>query len=147
MRTGELHDAELLTQFNINIASETEELELVYTTVLSGVKWLLNNPENGYYLVAETEGSVAGSLMVTTEWSDWRNGFFLWIMNVYVCPEHRRKGIYRRLYEHVKAQAAEQGNVCGFRLYTEQYNTVAHNTYYALGMQEIHYKIFEEMFE
>ena len=147
MRTGELRDAEYLTQFNIDMARETEGLELEYHVVSSGVTWLLNNPGYGYYLVAETEGSVAGSLMMTTEWSDWRDGFFLWIQSVYVSPSFRRRGIYRRLYEHVKALTAEQGNVCGFRLYVERDNIAAQKTYMSLGMREKNMKMFEEMVE
>ena len=147
VRTGELRDAQFLTQFNINMARETEGLELESHVVSSGVKWLLNNPEYGYYLVAETEGSVVGSLMVTTEWSDWRDGIFWWIQSVYVSPSFRRRGIYRRLYEHVKALTAEQGNVCGFRLYVERDNIAAQKTYMSLGMREKNMKMFEEMVE
>ena len=140
-------DAEFLAQFNIAMADETEGIKLNHETVFSEVRRLLKHPQYGFYLVAEADNTVVGSLMVTTEWSDWRDGFFLWIQSVYVCPEYRRKGIYRKLYEHVKGLAAEQGNICGFRLYVDRDNASAQKTYSALGMQEIQYKIFEEMFE
>ena len=146
IRTGEDRDAEALVRFNIAMAYETEQTELQFETVLSGVKSLLNHPGHGFYVVAEIDGVAAGSLMVTTEWSDWRDGLFWWIQSVYVTPEYRRRGIYKQLYEYIKSMAAEQGNVCGFRLYVERDNTVAQNTYASLGMEETYYKMYEETF-
>ena len=99
----------------------------------------------GFYLVVEDQGDIAASLMVTTEWSDWRNGLFWWIQSVYVRPENRRQGLYRKLYKSVKALAESETNVCGFRLYVEYYNTNAQSTYRALGMEETVYKVFEEL--
>lgn len=85
--------------------------------------------------------------MITKEWSDWRNGLFWWIQSVYVKPEYRRQGIYRRMYRFVKDLAENHPEVCGCRLYVEKENTVAQSTYSALGMTETHYKLFEEEFE
>ena len=144
IRTGEDRDADALVSFNIAMAYETEQTELQLQTVSSGVKSLLNCPGHGFYIVAEVDGEVVGSLMVTNEWSDWRNGFFWWIQSVYVDPKYRRRGIYKRLYDHIKSMAAEQGNICGFRLYVERDNTVAQNTYASLGMKETYYKMYEE---
>ena len=145
VRRGEKRDAETLTRFNRAMAHETEGKELAPEVVFSGVKTLLNHPGYGFYVVAEMNGQVVGSLMVTPEWSDWRDGFFWWIQSVYVMPEYRRRGIYRKLYEHVKTLAMEQNNVCGFRLYVTHKNTVAQKTYAALGMEETCYRMFEEM--
>lgn len=83
--------------------------------------------------------------MVTTEWSDWRNGNFWWIQSVYVKPEFRQQGIYRAMYEHLKTLARSKKNVCGFRLYVEKDNKTAQHTYQSLGMSETHYLIYEEM--
>jgi ribosomal protein S18 acetylase RimI-like enzyme len=83
--------------------------------------------------------------MITMEWSDWRNGLFWWIQSVFVVPEYRRRGIYRKLYAHVQELAAQEPNVCGFRLYVERDNTRAQQTYAALGMTETPYRLFEEM--
>ncbi|TXH71951.1 MAG: GNAT family N-acetyltransferase [Thiothrix sp.] len=145
IRPAALEDAALIAEFNQNMALETEDKELIPELILAGVTSLLNNPAYGFYLVAEREGRVVASLMITSEWSDWRNGVFWWIQSVYVHPQFRRQGIYRKLYARVKALAAEQGNVCGFRLYVEKDNQQAQQTYHDLGMQLTDYLIYEEM--
>lgn len=126
------------------MAKETEGKDLTVSVLSAGVQWLLQNPEHGFYFVAEIGGEPAGCLMVTSEWSDWRNGLFWWIQSVYVKPQHRRKGIYRSLYKHVKQLARERGDVCGFRLYVEKENLNAQKTYQSLGMRETPYRMFEE---
>ena len=83
--------------------------------------------------------------MITKEWSDWRNGAFWWIQSVYVRPEFRRQGVYRRLYRHVQALAKKDRRVCGFRLYVERENRRAQVTYRALGMEKTRYLVFEEL--
>jgi ribosomal protein S18 acetylase RimI-like enzyme len=138
-------DAPVLAAFNRAMARETEGQELIAEVVAAGVAALLRNPHYGFYVVAEGREGVVGALMVTTEWSDWRNGLFWWIQSVYVKPEHRRQGVYRRLYGFVKERARQTGNICGFRLYVEQENAVAQKTYRALGMTETRYRMFEEL--
>lgn len=145
IRKADLSDAVVIAEFNQNMAWETEDKQLIADLVLAGVKSLLANPAYGFYLVAELEGQVVGSLMITTEWSDWRNGVFWWVQSVYIRPEFRRQGIYRQLYASVKTLSAEQGNVCGFRLYVEQQNHNAQATYRGLGMQATDYLIYEEL--
>ncbi len=145
IRIGEERDADVLIRFNRAIARETENVELPPDRIVPGVKTLLKNPDLGYYVVAEIDGVIVGALMVTLEWSDWRNGCFWWVQSVYVHPDHRERGIYRALYEHVKARAAKEPNVCGFRLYVEKNNAGAQRTYQALGMAETHYRIYEEL--
>jgi ribosomal protein S18 acetylase RimI-like enzyme len=137
-------DAETLTYFNTNNALETENMTLDPETALLGVKYVLNNPEKGFYLIAEKQGKIIGSLMITTEWSDWRNGDFWWIQSVYVLPEGRKQGAYKLLYRYVKSIAAQKGNIRGIRLYVEKNNQVAQNTYLALGMKDSDYFLFEE---
>ncbi|MFU8812237.1 MAG: GNAT family N-acetyltransferase [Balneolaceae bacterium] len=138
-------DAGSLIDFNIAMAMETEQKQLDRATIEPGVHALFSNPEYGFYLVAERGGGIVGSLMITTEWSDWRNGLFWWIQSVYVLPGHRRQGIYRSMYQKVKELAGETSGVCGFRLYVEKENRVAQQTYRELGMEETPYKMFEEM--
>lgn len=145
IRKAVLADAAVIAVFNQQMALETEHKELIPELVLAGVHSLLTNPAYGFYLVAEHEEQVVGSLMITTEWSDWRNGVFWWVQSVYVQPKSRRQGIYRKLYAAVKALATEQGNVCGFRLYVEKDNQQAQQTYRELGMQITDYRIYEEM--
>jgi GNAT superfamily N-acetyltransferase len=144
VRRGQMRDADGLADFNIAMARETENKELSRKLVCAGVSTVMRNPEHGFYVIAERAGEIAGSLMVTHEWSDWRNGEFWWIQSVYVKQEFRRQGIYRRLYEFVRAKALEKGNVCGFRLYVERGNTVAQQTYRDLGMAETVYRMFEQ---
>ena len=145
IRQAAIGDAKQIADFNTNMAMETEDMELIPEVILSGVRKLINNDSFGYYLVAEANHEIVGSLMVTTEWSDWRNGQFWWIQSVYVIPSWRRKGLYRKLYETVKQLADKNDNVCGFRLYVEKENTIAQSTYDNVGMHETHYKMYEEL--
>jgi ribosomal protein S18 acetylase RimI-like enzyme len=137
-------DAAALVEFNRAMAWETERKALALDIVRAGVNGLLCNPTQGFYVVAEAGGELAGSLMITFEWSDWRNAIYWWIQSVYIRPEFRRQGIYRRLYGFVKQRAKAEGGVCGFRLYVEKENAGAQKTYAALGMAESHYVMFEE---
>ena len=143
-RAATLDDCEAIQAFNIAMALETEGKSLCPETISRGVRVLIEDPSKGFYLVAEREGAVVGSLLVTKEWSDWRNGAFWWLQSVYVMPVHRRQGIYRDMYRMVKQMARADGQVCGFRLYVEKENQAAQQTYERLGMQETHYKMYEE---
>lgn len=145
IRPAVAQDTERLVVFNRAMAKETEGLDLPMETVSAGVAALLKQPQYGFYLVAEINGEVVGGLMVTYEWSDWRDGLFWWLQSVYVLPSHRGKRIYKRLYAEVRRRAVEQGDVCGFRLYVERENQKAQETYRALGMEETRYKVFEEL--
>jgi ribosomal protein S18 acetylase RimI-like enzyme len=137
-------DAGVLIEFNAAMALETEGKELLPDVIGAGVHSLLANPAAGFYVVAERDGPV-GSLMITKEWSDWRNGTFWWIQSVYVRPEFRRQGVYKGLYRHVQQVAAKDPGVCGFRLYVERENSRAQTTYGALGMKQTRYLVFEEL--
>ena len=117
-------DAAVLVEFNAAMALETEGKNLLPEVIGAGVRGLLDNPVAGFYVLAETE-RVLAALMITKEWSDWRNGSFWWIQSVYVRPEARRQGVYRRLYRHVQEMAAKDPQVCGFRLYVERENSAA----------------------
>lgn len=147
LRLAGTGDLPALVGFNRAMARETEGRELDVETLKAGVRALLEDERHGFYVVAEGGGEVVGSLLVTYEWSDWRNGVFWWVQSVYVKPAFRRRGVYRRLYRFVKARAAERGGVRGFRLYVEKHNEVAQRTYKQLGMSETHYKMYEELSE
>jgi ribosomal protein S18 acetylase RimI-like enzyme len=140
-------DAAYIRDFNIAMARETESRELDVALVDAGVRRLFGQPEYGFYLIATCGGEVAGCLMVTTEWSDWRDGLFWWIQSVYVVPGYRRRGVFRALYDHVLARAQADTTVCGLRLYVERDNVVARSTYSELGMVETPYVMYEEEFE
>lgn len=137
-------DAQALIEFNAAMALETERKELLPEVIDAGVRSLLANPAAGFYVVAEEDG-VIGSLMITREWSDWRNGTFWWIQSVYVQPRFRRQGVYKHLYRYVQDLASKDPAVCGFRLYVERENDRAQVTYGALGMKQTQYLVFEEL--
>jgi ribosomal protein S18 acetylase RimI-like enzyme len=154
IRRADERDVDALVEFNRAMARETEAKELDAGILRAGVRGLLKEPRYGFYLVAERRASdddkeataeVVGSLMVTYEWSDWRDGLFWWVQSVYVSPSLRRRGVYRRLYRHVKELADGDASVRGFRLYVERENVVAQRTYEQLGMEETHYKLYEEL--
>ncbi len=145
IRKASEHDSESIIEFNIAMAMETEGKTLKRDEIEPGVYGLFKKPEYGFYIVAESSGKVVGSLMITFEWSDWRNGVIWWIQSVYVIPEFRRNGIYRAMYNNIKKMAGENPDVCGFRLYVEKANIAAQKTYAALGMKETQYKMFEDL--
>lgn len=146
-RVAAKRDAQKIIGFNTSMAMETESKKLESELITAGVHSLFDRPELGFYLVAEVDGEVIGSLMITKEWSDWRNCLFWWIQSVYVKPEFRRKGVYRELYNHVRKLAKEEGGICGFRLYVEKENEIAQSVYRNLGMSETRYKFFEQMID
>ncbi len=147
IRLAQAEDAQSLADFNVAMARETEGAALAPAIVAAGVRRLLANPAHGFYVVAELDDQVCGALMITREWSDWRDGELGWIQSVYVRPGMRRRGVYRRLYEFVKTRAAERGGVRGFRLYVERDNTAAQAVYSKLGMRETAYRVFEELMD
>ena len=145
VRRADADDADVIVAFNRAMALETEGKVLREEVASRGVAGLFANPGLGFYVVAEAGGEVVGSLMITTEWSDWRDGSFWWIQSVYVRPDSRQRGIYRRLYRFVQDMAAKDPAVCGFRLYAERGNSIAQKAYKALGMEETSYVMFEEL--
>ena len=139
-------DAEVIARYNAAMAKETEGKALDPGCVGTGVAALFDNPSLGQYWVVEADGQVIGQVMVTYEWSDWRNGMIWWIQSVYVRPESRRKGVFSGLYHHVESLAAAAPGVIGLRLYVESNNVRAQQTYKALGMVKPGYLVMETLF-
>jgi GNAT superfamily N-acetyltransferase len=146
VRRATLDDSGILSQFNMSMAKETEGRRLDQTSVNAGVKQLFLDSQQGFYLVAEIGGPACGSLMITYEWSDWRNGLFWWIQSVYVEPAARRNGVFTALYQCVKQMAQNDASACGLRLYMEQDNLPARAVYMAMGMETTPYQVFEDLF-
>ncbi len=145
IRIATASDADALIAFNQSMALETEGKQLEPDILSKGVNAVFIDERKGFYVVAESsDGKVVGGLMITFEWSDWRNQWFWWIQSVYVLPEYRNRGIYRKLYEFVKSKARQEGSVYGFRLYVDKENITAQKVYEKLGMKESHYLMFEE---
>ena len=145
IRTASASDAQALVTFNQAMALETEGKTLADDRISPGVAAVFKDENKGFYIVAESEeGKIIGGLMVTYEWSDWRNAWFWWIQSVYIQPEARGQKLYSQMYDFVKERAAEAGNVCGFRLYVENDNDHARRVYEAVGMRASHYVMYEE---
>jgi GNAT superfamily N-acetyltransferase len=138
-------DAQTIIEFQIAMARETEEVELARDVLTRGVEAVFADPSLGRYFIAERDGVVAGSLMITYEWSDWRNGLVWWVQSVYVDPAHRRRGIYGGLYEHVKKLVEPEPGIRGIRLYVDLRNVSAQEVYKRLGMDGGHYQVYEWM--
>ncbi len=143
-------DVGRLVEFNRRMALETEGKELDAATLRAGVaavfcESVAGEARRGRYLVATIDGQVVGVLMHTWEWSDWRNGYVWWLQSVYVEPEFRRRGVFGRLYETLRGEALEEGGVVGLRLYVEEHNRIAQETYRGLGMESGGYVVMEEM--
>tara|TARA_B100000315_G_scaffold240093_1_gene259572 strand:- start:340 stop:846 length:507 start_codon:yes stop_codon:yes gene_type:complete len=143
VRQASSDDMETLVEFNAAMARETEGKALDLARLRAGVAAGLEQDGRGFYLVAELSGQVVGQLLVTTEWSDWRNADFWWIQSVYVDPGHRRLGVYRTLHSHVLVEARRRHGVCGLRLYVDRDNHVARQVYAGLGMQYSRYDMLE----
>jgi ribosomal protein S18 acetylase RimI-like enzyme len=144
IRVATSSDADSLVEFNKAMALETEGKELDAKVLRSGVEAVFGDEKKGFYVVAEVDTKIIGGLMITYEWSDWRDAWFWWIQSVYILPEARGRQIYSQLYEFVKTKAAENGNVCGFRLYVESDNHHAQKVYEKVGMHGSQYLMYEE---
>ncbi len=136
-------DAAVVCEFNAALALESEGKALDSATLAAGVRAALADPAKGVYSLAEAGGEAVGQMMLTYEWSDWRNGWFWWVQSVYVRPEHRRGGVFRALFADVLARAAAEPEVIGVRLYMEPGNARARATYKSLGLVEAGYEVFE----
>lgn len=140
-------DAGAIIDFQLAMARETEELELDRDTCTRGVEAVFADPNRGRYFVAESEGRVVASLMITYEWSDWRNGVVWWIQSVFVIDELRGQGVYAGLYKHVQSLVSADDSIRGIRLYVDRRNSRAQQVYARLGMNGEHYSVFEWMKE
>jgi ribosomal protein S18 acetylase RimI-like enzyme len=145
-RKARQDDAPAIIDFQQKMAWETEKMTLAQDIITNGVNAVFSNPSLGQYWVSLDERQVVASLLITYEWSDWRNTNVWWIQSVYVLPSHRRKGVFRAMYLHIRNEAAKIG-VAGLRLYVETNNTGAQKTYEALGMNREHYAMYEWMKE
>jgi GNAT superfamily N-acetyltransferase len=144
IRAADRRDLAVLAAYNLALAWETEQKRLDPATVEAGVEALLGDPQRGFYTVAEIEGQVVGQVLITFEWSDWRNGWFWWLQSVYVQPAFRRRGVFRALVEHLEERARREGHVVGLRLYVERDNRAAQAVYAALGLQPTTYGVLEK---
>lgn len=136
-------DIDVIARYNYNLAYETENKILNMNILTKGVEAIIKDENKGIYHVCEINGEVVGQIMYTFEWSDWRNGTFLWIQSVYVNKEFRGMGVFKSLYKFIRDIADNDNNICGIRLYVEKENTIAKKTYKNIGMKECNYYIYE----
>jgi GNAT superfamily N-acetyltransferase len=145
IRPASLADLEFIVSGNIQLALETESLRLAPAVLREGIRAVLDGRAPGAYWIAELDGVVSGQLLITFEWSDWRNRMIWWIQSVYVSPAARRHGVFRALYAHVRSEA-QLAAAGGLRLYVDTTNAHAQRVYASLGMNGDHYRVFEDMF-
>lgn len=143
VRPGLLFDVQTIADFQVKMALETENLKLDPPTVEKGVTAVLDDPGKGKYWLAEVNGEVVSCLLTVPEWSDWRNGTVLWIHSVYVKPELRKAGVYKKMYTHLRDMVQESKEYRGLRLYVDKTNERAQKVYEALGMNGEHYHLYE----
>ena len=161
VRAASASDAAQIAVFNSSMALETEQLQLDEKVLRRGVDAVFAEPErtSALYFVAEEEkeeeepptsssspsSAAVACAMITFEWSDWRDGRVWWLQSVYCAPDHRRRGVFKMIYDFIKNEAKRQG-ARGLRLYADTTNDRAHSVYEALGMKTGHYQVFEDMF-
>jgi GNAT superfamily N-acetyltransferase len=144
IREAVREEAPAIADFQVLMAMETEGYTLRHDIITRGVTAVFEDPSKGRYFIAEEAGKPLASLLITPEWSDWRNSYVWWFQSVYVIPEARRRGIFRMMYIHVRDMAEKEG-AAGLRLYVETDNRRAQITYEAMGMDSTHYKMYEWM--
>ena len=145
IRKAKTADLKKIVDFQLAMAMETENLQLDLSTVEKGVNAVYQDISKGQYFVTEVNGEIAASLMITFEWSDWRNGMVYWIQSVYVQKQFRRLGIYSKMYAHIQDLVKTDDSVRGIRLYVDKTNMNAQETYKKTGMNGEHYQLFEWM--
>ncbi|MEO9850095.1 MAG: GNAT family N-acetyltransferase [Reichenbachiella sp.] len=143
IRHAREEEAQSIIDFQIDMARETEDVDLDRNLITPGVKAVFSDESKGWYFVAEIDGQIAGSLLITFEWSDWRNAMILWIQSVFVGKEFRGRGVYRALYEHIQSIVNNSDEYVGIRLYVDKTNTDALKVYQKLGMDSEHYGMCE----
>ena len=149
IRKASREDAETLVAFSLAMALETEGRRLDKSRLREGTLSLLSTPAHGFFMVAEVpkqDRMLVGQLMITYEWSDWRNAVFWWVQSVYVVPDWRRQGVYRRMHQAIVEQAQADPDVCGIRLYVERDNRTAQAVYQRVGLTPSTYTVFEQDF-
>lgn len=143
IRDATREDVEFLADCNVAMAYESEQKQLERDVLTRGIVAVFDHPERGFYIVAERGGERIGSLLITHEWSDWRNGGWWWIQSVYVMPDARRSGVFSTMYREIESRARATTGVIGLRLYVEKENAGAQATYEALGMEPAHYSLYQ----
>jgi ribosomal protein S18 acetylase RimI-like enzyme len=145
IRHASENDSKEIIRFQLEMALESEGLALDPRTLAEGVEAVFKDPQKGKYYVAEVEHKIVGSMLITHEWSDWRNQWIYWLQSIYVIPEYRNKGIFQLMYERIRKEVVRDNTVAGIRLYVDTSNDKAIRAYNSAGMDGEHYRVFEWM--
>ncbi len=146
VRPAKFKELDIIADFQVKMADETEQLTLSTDEVRKGVESIFEDSQKGtYYVAVDDDENVLGCLMTTSEFSEWRNGTVLWIQSVYVRKENRKQGIYKQMYEYLKKMVEEDDELMGIRLYVDMHNQAAQRVYINMGMKSDHYKLYEWM--
>lgn len=143
IRLAGIEDLDFISASQVNMALETEQMHLDLATVSLGVNAVFSDPQKGFYCIAEMGKERAGCLLITPEWSDWRNAWIWWIQSVYVKPDYRKSGVFSAMYNYIKLLVVQRADVSGIRLYVDNTNTSAREVYTRIGMNGEHYRTFE----
>jgi L-amino acid N-acyltransferase YncA len=145
IRQAQRADLSLLVDFQYKLALESENITLDRQVLNAGMAALFDDPTKGLYYIAEEAGEAIGCHMITYEWSDWRNGMVLWIQSVYVRESHRKKGVFRKMYDNLVDRVQQDKGLRGLRLYVDKTNARAQKVYESMGMDGSHYTVYEWM--
>ena len=145
VRKATPEDAQFILQCQLDMAWETEQVRLSEEVTSAGIWAALNDINRGFYIIAEVAETAVGCLMITREWSDWRNAWIWWVQSVYIVPSHRRSGVYSKMYHYIRQLVEQNTETAGIRLYVDNTNENARKVYTALGMNGDHYTTFEWM--
>jgi RimJ/RimL family protein N-acetyltransferase len=143
IRRGTLEDIPVIADFQVKMAKETENVYLQPEVTLKGVKYIINNPEYGFYVVYEKDDKVIASLLILYEWSDWRNHKIVWLHSVFVIPEYRNQGVFGEMFKYIKQWVESDESIGGMRLYVDKTNLGAQKVYERIGMNADHYQMYE----
>lgn len=139
---GRFEDAAEIVAFQCRMAHETEDKILDKAVVTSAVTAVFQDPTKGFYVVARDGEALAACVLITYEWSDWRNSNLWYFQSVYVASEYRRRGIFSQIYSEVVNRAKKAGAMF-VRLYVEKDNERAQRTYEKLGMTKMPYLMYD----
>ncbi|MEK6233352.1 MAG: GNAT family N-acetyltransferase [Planctomycetales bacterium] len=145
LRQANVQDVDVIVEYNCRLAEESESIQLDPVVLTQGVAALLEDEKKGRYFVAEREGRIIGQIMITYEWSDWRNGPIWWLQSVYVAPDARRQGVFRQLFGFIENTMEQDSQAVGLRLYVENDNTAAQETYKRLSFQTSPYHVMQKL--
>lgn len=143
IRKARIRDIQAIVDFQQRMAHESEGIVLDNEVLTQGVQRVFEDHSKGFYLIAEDNGQAVASMLLTPEWSDWRNRLYLWIQSLYVLPEFRKKGVFGKLYEHVRGLVNSSDEYAGLKLYVAEKNQSAQEVYLRVGMKRSHYQLFE----